>query len=206
MARLSYADFDSLTAEFAGPLKVIEASNGYIPNSYRILAHRPAILRAFMDLSKAVIRDEGELDRGFRFLVAYISSSAAGCQFCQVHNIQSAAKWGVTDERLNAVWEYETSDLFTEGEKAAFDLARAASVTPNAVDDATFERLRGHWSEPQIVEMLSVVSLFGWLNRFNDTLNTALEDGTMGWATDFDLAAKTGWNPENHMPDPALQS
>lgn len=206
MARLGYADFNALPEEFSGPLKVIEESNGYIPNSYRILAHKPLILQAFMALSKAVIRDEGDLDRGFRFLVAYISSSTAGCQFCQVHNIQSAAKWGVSDEKLNAIWEYEESDLFTEGEKAAFDMARGASVTPNAVDDEVFDRLRANWSETQIVEMVSVVSLFGWLNRFNDTLNTALEDGTMDWAADFGLADKTGWNPENNMPDPELQS
>ena len=70
MARLEQADPKALPPEFQERFDVVERSNGYIPNSYLLLAHRPPILQAFMDLSKAVIRDEGTLDRGFRFLVA----------------------------------------------------------------------------------------------------------------------------------------
>ena len=124
-----------LPEDFKGRFDVIEKSNGYIPNSYLLLAHRPAILKALMDLSKAVIRDEGTLDRGLRFLIAYMSSRTAGCQFCQAHNISEASRWGVSDAKLNAIWDYETSPLFNEGERAAFDLARAASMVPNAVTD-----------------------------------------------------------------------
>ena len=69
MARLELADRRKLPEEFKGRFDVIEQSNGYIPNSYLLLAHRPPILKALMDLSKAVIRDEGTLDRGFRFLI-----------------------------------------------------------------------------------------------------------------------------------------
>lgn len=164
-----------------------------------VLGHRPSILKAFMDLSKAVIRDEGTLDRGFRFLVAYMSSSAAGCQFCQAHNIQSAARWGIADDKLNAVWDYETSPLFDDGERAAFDLARAASVVPNATTDENFVRLKAHFTTEQIVEIVAVISLFGWLNRFNDTLHTELDAHTLDWASDFKLHEKSAWNPSDHI-------
>ena len=140
-----------------------------------MLAHRPPILKALMDLSKAVIRDEGTLDRGFRFLIAYISSRTAGCQFCQAHNISSASRWGITDDKLNAIWDYETSPLFTDAERAAFDLARGASVVPNAATDEIFARLKKYYTTPQIVEMTAVIALFGWQNRFNDTLHTDLD-------------------------------
>lgn len=202
MARVVQADRSSLPPEFQERFDIVERSNGYIPNSYLILAHRPPILQAFMDLSKAVIRDEGTLDRGFRFLVAYMSSRTAGCQFCQAHNIQSAARWGVPDEKLDAIWDYETSPLFTEGERTAFDLARAASVVPNAATDEIFGRLKQHFSTPQIVEIVSVISLFGWLNRFNDTLHTELDEHTLHWAAEFGLAEKTGWDPRDHIARP----
>jgi len=202
MARVEQADPKELPPEFQERFDVIERSNGYIPNSYLILAHRPPILKAFMDLSKAVIRDEGTLDRGFRFLIAYMSSRTAGCQFCQAHNIQSAARWGVPDDKLNAIWDYETSPLFTDGERAAFDLARAASVVPNATTDDIFVRLQTYFSTPQIVEIVAVISLFGWLNRFNDTLHTELDEHTLQWAAGFDLAAKTGWDPSDHVVRP----
>jgi uncharacterized peroxidase-related enzyme len=202
MARVEQADPKTLPPEFQERFDIVEKSNGYIPNSYLILAHRPPILQAFMDLSKAVIRDEGTLDRGFRFLLAYMSSRTAGCQFCQAHNIQSAARWGVPDDKLNAIWDYETSPLFTDGERAAFDLARAASVVPNAATDEIFERLKKHFSTPQIVEIVAVISLFGWLNRFNDTLHTELDEHTLNWAAGFGLAAKTGWDPSDHIARP----
>ena len=202
MARVEQADPKTLPAEFQERFDIVEKSNGYIPNSYLILAHRPSILKAFMDLSKAVIRDEGTLDRGFRFLVAYMSSRTAGCQFCQAHNIQSAARWGVADDKLNAIWDYETSPLFTDAERAAFDLARSASVVPNAASDEIFARLKQHFTTPQIVEIVAVISLFGWLNRFNDTLHTELDAHTLQWAAEFDLAAKTGWDPSDHLARP----
>jgi uncharacterized peroxidase-related enzyme len=198
MSRLPEADRATLPEEFRERFD--------IPNSYLILANRPSILKAFMDLSKAVIRDEGTLDRGFRFLVAYISSSTAGCQFCQAHNIQSAARWGVSDERLNAIWDYEESLLFTEGEKAAFDLARAASVVPNCATDEMFDRLKRHYSTEQIVEIVSVISLFGWLNRFNDTLRTELDAHTLDWAAGFGLHVKTTWDPSEHIEAPEARA
>lgn len=201
MARLETVDPKTLPPDFVERFDIIEKSNGYIPNSYLILGHRPPILQAFMDLSKAVIRDEGTLDRGFRFLVAYVSSRTAGCQFCQAHNIQSAGRWGIAPEKLDAVWDYETSPLFDDGERAALDLARAASVVPNAATDEIFARLKRHYTTPQIVEIVAVISLFGWLNRFNDSLNTDLDRHTLDWAADFGLAEKTGWNPSAHLGD-----
>jgi hypothetical protein len=185
MARIELADRNALPEEFKERFDIIEQSNGYIPNSYMQLAHRPPILKALMDLSKAVIRDEGTLDRGFRFLIAYISS---------------ASRWGIPDDKLNAIWDYETSPLFTDAERAAFDYARGASVVPNAVTDEIFARVKKHYTTPQIVEMTAVIALFGWQNRFNDTLHTDLDQHTLDWAAQFELADKTGWDPSDHIP------
>ena len=106
MARIELADRTTLPEEFKERFDVIEKSNGYIPNSYMQLAHRPPILKAIMDLSKAVIRDEGTLDRGFRFLIAYISSRTAGCQYCMAHTAEGSAKLDVEQKKLDEVWSY----------------------------------------------------------------------------------------------------
>ena len=200
MARLPVADRAALPEEFRARFDIIERSNGYIPNSYLMLAHRPPILKAFMDLAQAVIRDAGTLDRGFRFLVAYLSSRTAGCQYCQAHNLKSAERWGIDRARLDAIWDYERNPLFTEAERAAFRFAQSASTVPNAVDDGQVEALKRHYSAPQIVEIASVVALFGWLNRFNDSLATELDDATLDWAAEYGLARKTGWDPAAHLP------
>lgn len=194
-----------LTREQIGPgfddiFDVIEKSNGYIPFSYLTLGHAPNILRAFSNLSKAVIRDEGTTDRGLRFMVAYVSSRTNGCSYCQAHNIRSAAGKGVPLEQLEQIWEYATSPLFTEAERAALDLARAATLVPNDVDDALMKRLKQHYTHRQIVELLSVVCLFGWLNRFVDSLNVELDSSTLEWCDEFELAKKSGWDPDQHIP------
>jgi alkylhydroperoxidase family enzyme len=48
-------------------------------------------------------------------------------------------------------------------------------VTPNAVNDEIANHLRNYWNEGEIVEMLGVIALFGYLNRWNDSMGTELE-------------------------------
>ena len=56
-------------------------SLGFIPNSMLILQRKPHIVKAFSQLSAAVLGTEGEVDRGFKRLVAHVASRAAGCQY-----------------------------------------------------------------------------------------------------------------------------
>ena len=58
-----------------------------------------------------------------------------------------------------------------------FDLAIAASQVPNGVNDEIVEAARQHFDQGEIVEILGVVALFGYLNRWNDSMGTALEKG-----------------------------
>jgi alkylhydroperoxidase family enzyme len=89
----------------------------------------------------------------------------------------AAERYGASRERLDAIWSYRTSPLFTDAERAAFDLAVAAASVPNAVDTEIAEKVRAHWDEGEIVEILGVIALFGFLNRWNDTMGTKLEEG-----------------------------
>ena len=73
------------------------------------------------------------------------------------------------------MWEYQTSPLYSPAERVTLDFAMAAASVPNAVTDDMFAELRKHWTEEQIVEIVGVISLFGFLNRWNDTMGTPLE-------------------------------
>ena len=109
-------------------------------------------------------------------MIAMLTSSAAGCQYCKVHTSYGAIKEGVAADKLAAIWEYATSPLFSDAERAALDVARTAAFTPNETTDKNFARLRAHYSDEQIVEIIGVISLFGFLNRWNSTIATELED------------------------------
>lgn len=176
---------------FKGPL-------GVIPNSVRTMAHRAPIARAFTDLNVAVMTDYGAgVTPEFKRLIGYVSSQASGCLYCQAHMILASERFGASEARLNDVFDFEGSPHFTEAEKAALAFAHAATQVPNAVTPELGERLRAHWDEGQIVEIMGVVALFGYLNRWNDSMGSALEDLPLSKGEQR-LAGATGWSVGKH--------
>ena len=154
---------------FKGPL-------GVIPNSVRTMARQPHLAKAFTDLNMAVMRCEGEVTPELKRLIGYVTSMVSGCRYCQAHTILGSERFGSTEERLNSVFNFESSPHFTEAEKAALNFAFVAAEVPNGVTDEHAARLRAHWSNEDIVEIMGVIALFGFLNRWNDSMGSALED------------------------------
>ena len=121
----------------------------------------------------------------------------AGCRYCEAHAIRAAERYGSEQDRLNHIWEYQTYPAFTEGERAIFDLAIAASMVPNAVTDEVAENMRKLWDDGEIVEILGVIALFGYLNRWNDSMGTQLEDPAADDGNKY--LAKKGWSRGKHQ-------
>lgn len=195
MTRISSATAEQLSAS-KDLLEMAAAAMGFEANSLKVMARQPAILQGFMGLSAAILGPGASLDPVLRQMIAHISSAAAGCAYCQAHTAHGAEHRGADAAKLNALWEFETSDLFTPAEKAALDLALAAGSVPNQSTDAHFEALRAHYSEDEIVEIVGVIALFGFLNRWNDTLATTLEDSPLAFA-EAHLASR-GWAGDRH--------
>jgi alkylhydroperoxidase family enzyme len=129
-------------------------------------------------------------------LIGFVASHAAGCRYCQAHTILAAERFQSTPARLAAIWDYRTSPHFTDAEKAAFEFALAAASVPNAVTPEIAAALKHHWSDDEIVEILGVVALFGFLNRWNDSMATTLEEIGVA-AGERNLAAR-GWSRGKH--------
>lgn len=112
------------------------------------------------------------------------------------HNAGGSLRAGVDEQKLAKVWEYKTSSLFTEAERVAFDFAIAAASQPNEVTDELFDQMKRHWSEGAIVEITALVAFFGFMNRFNDTMATPLEDEPASVAEKH--IAAHGWKIGKH--------
>lgn len=175
-----------------------ERTLGFVPNSLLTMARRPALARGLIALSRGVYDPRGEVDLGLKRLLGHTASMAAGCLYCRAHTGTSAMRHGVSAEKLAALPDYATSPLYSEAERVAIDFALAAASQPNAVDDALFARLRAHWSEGQVVEILGVVALFGFFNRWNDSMATTLEPEPLTLAERH--LAPTGWKAGKHAP------
>jgi len=151
-----------------------ESMMGFVPNDGLLMAHQPHILRAFLALVQAIYQP-GKVEGGLKRLLGLVASSAAGCRYCQAHAANAARDQLVPVEKLQAVWAFERSSLFSDAEKAALRLALKASVVPNETTDEDFKVLKEYYDEAQIIEMMAVVSMYGFLNRWNATLDTELE-------------------------------
>ncbi len=195
MARLVPLPADH-TSELKEAFAQYEKSLGFVPNSVLIMQRRPKMVKALAQLAAAVWDPESAVDRGFKRLLAHFASRAAGCQYCMAHTVGGAALLGVDAEKLDSLWEYRTSPLFTEAERLALDFALAAGAVPNEVTDEMFAAMRKHWSEDQMVEIVGVIALFGFMNRWNDTMATPLEDEPIEVGERF--LAKRGWHPGKH--------
>jgi len=119
------------TAELA---KFFNETLGFCPNSVLTMQHRPAISKAFINLNKAVMANEGRVTSALKRMIAWVSSNSTGCRYCQAHAIRAAERYGAEQEQLDNIWEYRT---------------------------------------------LGVISLFGYLNRWNDSMGTSIEEGAV---------------------------
>jgi alkylhydroperoxidase family enzyme len=168
---------------------------GFVPSSLFTMARVPRLLEGFTGLAQAVFTN-GLLPADLTQLVGHLTSAAAGCHYCQAHTAAHAAHLGVDEAKLAELWSFETSDRFDEAERAALRLALRSGQHPNAVTDADVDACREHFTDEQITAVVAVCSLFGFLNRWNDTMATTLEDVPL--ATAERVLAGQGWEVGKH--------
>jgi len=188
------ADHDDTTKELAA---FFNETLGFCPNSVLTMQRRPAISQAFINLNKAVMANDGRVSSSLKRMIAWVSSNATGCRYCQAHAIRAAERYGAEKEQLDNIWDYRTHEAFSEAERAALDFSLQASQVPNTVDEAIKQRLYTYWDEGEIVEMLGVISLFGYLNRWNDSMGTTIETGAVHSGKQH--LGKHGWEEGKHL-------
>ena len=182
--------------DLAEDFAIFERILGFVPNSLLTMQRVPGMVKGFGELTKAVMDPNGAVDLGFMRLVAHFASRAAGCQYCEAHSLIAAEIHGISPEKLEAVWEYRESPLYSEAERVALDFALAAGSVPNAVEGELMARMKDYWNEEQIVQILGAVSLYGFLNRWNDSMATDLEEAPV--AMGEKVLARGGWTGGKH--------
>jgi uncharacterized peroxidase-related enzyme len=178
-------------------VKFFNETLGFCPNSVLTMQRRPNIARAFIELNMAVMENHGQLTSEFKRLIAFVSSNTAGCRYCQAHTIRAAERYGSSSERLEHVWDFKNQDFFTNAEKAALQFAQEASMVPVNITEDTEKQLQVYWSDDDIVEIMGVIALFGYLNRWNDVMATSLEGDAI--TSGQDLLKGISWVPGKHV-------
>jgi len=183
--------------ELKDDFAIFERILGFVPNSLLTMQRRPGMVKGFGELTKGVMDPAGPVDLGFMRLVAHFASRAAGCQYCEAHSLIAAGIHGISQDKIDAIWDYRTSPLYSPAERVALDFALAAGSVPNAVDAELMSRMKQHWSEEQIVQILGAVCLYGFLNRWNDSMATDLEEAPRKMGER--VLASGGWTGSKHV-------
>ncbi|MEM7466766.1 MAG: carboxymuconolactone decarboxylase family protein [Pseudomonadota bacterium] len=162
-------------AKYDGMFSQLEEFFGFLPNDYLTMGRKPKILEALAQLTEACLFEPGKTDMVLRLLVTYIASRAAGCMYCTSHCAILAQKHGLPMEKIEAINDYATHPLFTEAERAALKVADGANKIPNAVSDEDFAGLRKYYDDEAIAEIVGVIAMMSFYNKWNDTLATTAE-------------------------------
>ncbi len=182
--------------ELKGEFESFFKTRGFVPNSVLTMQRKPKLAKAFVQMQRAIWDPDSKVDRGFKRLLAHAASRTAGDLYSMAHTASGALHFGISAEKLAALREYNTSAHFSPAERVALNLAVAASSTPNGVTDALFIEVRKHWSEEQIVEILGVVAMAGFLSRWNVTMQTPIEAEPNDVAERY--LAPFGWSAGPH--------
>ncbi|MEM9262002.1 MAG: hypothetical protein AAGA22_00340 [Pseudomonadota bacterium] len=157
-------------------------------------------------------------DVNFKWDLFFVYQLASGCTHCQVHGaygvyypVEEDYHQGVVPvddrrpviERIQALMDFERSDLFTDAEKAAFRLARDAGRLPGRVTAAHYEELRNHYTDREIQEIQTSIIAGGWLSPTMQAQATVTDRTSMAFALRH-LTPK-GWNPGPHLGTPKEQ-
>ncbi|MDH3589622.1 MAG: carboxymuconolactone decarboxylase family protein [Gammaproteobacteria bacterium] len=174
MTRLPPLTIDELPDDQLAAVQRAEELMGFVSNDTLTMARNPALMDAFAGLVGAVYAP-GAISSGMKRLLGLMTSSAAGCTYCVGHTAFASERQGIDRDKLQAIWEFESSELFSSAERAALRVALHAGQSPNGVTDKMFAELGNYFDEDAQLEIVSVIALFGFLNRWNSTLATDLE-------------------------------
>ena len=198
MAHMQPLAFDDVADDIRERFTHYRKTRGFTPNSIMTMARRPNIVRAFMQLNQAVLY-EGTVSEELKMLVSLIASQVAGCRYCQAHMANLSKIYKASEQKISRVWEFETSELFTDAERAALRLAYHGAMSPAQATQAHFDAVYEHFDEGEVVEIVASIALFGYLNRWNDTMATELEalpadvaEATLGETFDWEIGKHQG--------------
>ena len=196
MSRLQPLSAASLSGEHRAMLQKLNELLGFECNDWLTLARVPPIMSAALELCNAVLENSVGCGEQLRWLVCYACSRSYGCQYCVAHSSFTALRFDVPEAKLLAIREFETSTFYSDVERAALHVAIGAGKCPSDVSDSDFEELRKHFDETQIVQIVSLASMMGFFNRWNDVMATELE--RLPRDIGERVLASTGWSAGKH--------
>ena len=155
--RISYVPVEDMDERMQEEMQRCAREGTPRPESSAVRAHAPNAFWAFADSWKAIFH-EGVLDHSVKELCRVYVSRTVTCEFCGNQRSIKATTAGLLEQQYDELLNFESSDRYDERQKAALAYTEAI-VWRLDPDDAFWERVHAHFTEPELVELGCFVAL-----------------------------------------------
>ncbi len=171
MAVVTYVTNQEASDKVKTVFEGMEKKIGAVPNVFRVMAHNPDMLEAFLALNATLPKTQ--LDGKLREL-AYIKTSELNCcEYCLHHHRGMGKKAGLNDRQVAETADFEDSDAYDELQRDVMRYAEQATRHIH-VDDSLFARLKKSLGDRELVELAMTVGIANFTNRVTETLRMEL--------------------------------
>ena len=171
MALVSYVSNQQAAEKVKPVFEGMEKKIGAVPNVFRVMAHNPEMLEAFLALNATLPKTQ--LEGKLRELAYIKTSELNGCDYCLHHHRTIGKKAGLNDRQVAETAEFESSDAYDELQRDVMRYAEQVTRHIN-VEDSLFNRLKQSLNDRQIVELAMTVGIANFTNRVTETLRMEL--------------------------------
>lgn len=170
MARVSMIEKEGASEPVLRVYEGLEKNRGAIHNFYKVLAHKPQILRNLGPFMEAVHGPEGIVDVKLKEKIAIRVAQVNGSGYWLNLLREEARQLGISDEELDELADLGSARHLNSAGRAALRYIESITRYPEGVSDETFAELQQHFTIPQIVEITYQATLHNFLNRFSGAL------------------------------------
>src|SRR5260370_10722954 len=165
-SRFSLTELDELPDALRERIGAVASKSGFVPNIFRVLGHRPAELRAFLDCQGALMERPEGLTKAERELVVVATSAANHCTYCIVAHgalVRIRSKDPLLADQVAAnPWQVQLDDR----DRAIVDLALALARSPEHFGEADLAKAgAAGLSDDEIWDVGAITALFAASNR-----------------------------------------
>jgi AhpD family alkylhydroperoxidase len=143
---------------------------GQVLDAALLWARVPKLFLAVATLYGVIDRRGSPIEPALRSLLTVRVSQINHCRFCIDINSATLLRRGVREDKLFALDDWRTSNLFDQRERAALDYAEAITSSDREVDDALMERVRGHFEDDGVIELTALIAFQNMSSKFNSAL------------------------------------
>src|SRR5438046_7913731 len=188
--RISYVGLDQMDDAMRLEMERCQREGTPRPESSAVRAHVKACFWFFANAWRDLFKN-GVLDHPIKELCRLYISRSVQCDYCGNQRSVKAAGAGMIEDDVKDLLNFEKSTRYSDRQKAALDYAEAITWRL-ATDDAFWERMHRHFSEPELVELGCFIALTmgqqSWLRLLNIEHHQVLAGTSASMAPGFESA------------------